>query len=74
VIGHLYGAKTTPHMFVIDAEGNLAYAGAIDDKPDADPASITDANNYVLSALDDLAAGNAVATPSTTPYGCGVKY
>lgn len=73
-IGQLYGAKTTPHMFVIDKEGVLAYAGAIDDKPDADPASVKDAKNYVLAALDDLNAGKAVETPTTAPYGCGVKY
>ncbi|MBK6895963.1 MAG: redoxin domain-containing protein [Alphaproteobacteria bacterium] len=73
-IGQLYGAKTTPHMFVINAEGNVAYAGAIDSVADADPASIAGASNYVLAALDDLKAGNPVQTPTTTPYGCGVKY
>lgn len=73
-IGQLYGAKTTPHMFVIDKEGTLAYAGAIDDKPDADSASIEGAKNYVLAALDDLSAGKPVETPSTASYGCGVKY
>lgn len=73
-IGQLYGAKTTPHMFVIDADGKLAYAGAIDDQPSPDPASVEGATNYVLAALDDLKAGRAVATPATTPYGCGVKY
>ncbi len=73
-IGQLYGAKTTPHMFVINAEGNVAYAGAIDSVADADPASIAGASNYVLAALDDLKAGKPVQTPTTTPYGCGVKY
>lgn len=73
-IGNLYGAKTTPHMFVINAEGTVAYAGAIDSVPDADPASVKDATNYVLAALNDLNAGKDVATPSTPPYGCGVKY
>ncbi len=73
-IGQLYGAKTTPHMFVIDKEGTLAYAGAIDDKPDADPASVEGAKNYVLAALDDLNAGKPVETPTTASYGCGVKY
>ena len=73
-IGREYGAKTTPHMFVINKEGVLAYAGAIDDKPDADPASVEGAKNYVLAALDELSAGKEVSTPSTPAYGCGVKY
>ena len=73
-IGQLYGAKTTSHMFVINAEGNVAYAGAIDSVADADPASIAGASNYVLAALDDLKAGKPVQTPTTAPYGCGVKY
>lgn len=73
-IGRLYGAKTTPHMFVIDEEGVLRYAGAIDDKPSANHATVEGAKNYVLAALDDLSAGRAVATPVTNPYGCSVKY
>jgi peroxiredoxin len=73
-IGHLYEAKTTPHMFVIDKDGVLAYAGAIDDAPSADPATVPNAKNYVKAALDDLAAGRPVATPLTNSYGCGVKY
>lgn len=72
--GRAYGAKTTPHMFVIDAEGRLAYKGAIDDRPSVDPADVPGATNYVRQALDSLLAGKPVATPSTTPYGCGVKY
>ncbi len=73
-VGRLYGAKTTPHMFVIDRGGKLAYAGAIDDKPSTDPDDIPGARNYVSEALDALLAGKAVATASSAPYGCSVKY
>ncbi len=73
-IGRLYEAKTTPHMFVIDANGTLAYMGAIDDKPTPDPASVEGAKNYVRAAIDDLLAGKPVATASTQSYGCSVKY
>ncbi|MFA7277334.1 MAG: redoxin family protein [Pseudobdellovibrionaceae bacterium] len=73
-IGHLYGAKTTPHMFVVDKDGVLAYAGAIDDNDSFDPATVKDAKNYVRAALADLKDGKAVETASTNPYGCGVKY
>lgn len=72
--GRLYGAKTTPHMFVIDKNGLLVYAGGIDDAPSTDPATLANAHNYVRQALDDLAAGHPVATPLTRPYGCSVKY
>ena len=70
-IGHAYGAKTTPHMFVIDDQGVLIYAGAIDDNPSADAAT---AKNYVRAAFDESSAGKPVTTASTAPYGCGVKY
>lgn len=73
-IGQLYGAKTTPHMFVIDQKGVLAYAGAIDDKPGFEPEDLKTAKNYVRAALADLKAGRAVETPLTNPYGCSVKY
>lgn len=73
-IGKLYGAKTTPHMFIIDAEGKVAYAGAIDDNSSVNPDSVKDAKNYVLAALDDLSHGKPVATAQTQPYGCSVKY
>ena len=73
-IGHLYGATATPHMFVIDKDGVLQYAGAIDDRPSADHETIAGAHNYVRAALDDLQAGNPVGTPLTPAYGCGVKY
>lgn len=72
--GRAYGAKTTPHMFVIDSKGVLAYAGAIDDKPSTDQADVKTARNYVAAALDELRAGKPVTTSSTTAYGCGVKY
>lgn len=72
-IGRLYGARTTPHMFVIDRAGILQYMGAIDDAPglNQDP---TKANNYVRAALQQLMAGQKVTTPTTQPYGCSVKY
>jgi len=73
-IGKLYDAKTTPHMFIIHKDGTLVYAGAIDSDSSADPATIEGAENYVLSALENLKAGEPVATPETQPYGCGVKY
>jgi peroxiredoxin len=73
-IGSLYGAKTTPHMFVIDPAGTLVYMGAIDDRPTTDPASLDGATNYVEAALQAVKAGTPVATPMTQPYGCGVKY
>jgi peroxiredoxin len=73
-IGRLYGAQTTPHMFVIDGAGTLVYMGAIDDRPAASHASVRGARNYVQEALDALAAGRPVAVASTRPYGCTVKY
>lgn len=73
-IGKRYGAKSTPHMFVIDAKGTLAYMGAIDDTPTADSADIATAKNYVTRALIALTSGKEVAVKSTRPYGCFVKY
>ncbi len=73
-VGRLYGAKTTPHMYVIDAEGKLAYMGAIDSISSADSDDISKATNYVQKAIAALQAGEAVEHPVTTPYGCGVKY
>jgi peroxiredoxin len=72
-IGKAYGMKTTPHMFVVDKDGNLAYDGAIDDKAaaDGDPRK---ARNYVREAVDNLLAGKKVQLTQTKPYGCGVKY
>lgn len=73
-LGRLYGARTTPHMFIIDGAGLLVYMGAIDDRPAASHASVKGARNYVREALDAMAAGRPVAVASTRPYGCSVKY
>ena len=73
-VGHAYGARTTPHMFVIDARGTLIYAGGIDNTPSPDPATIATATNYVTTALDEAMAGKPVTTPTSRPYGCPVKY
>ena len=73
-IGHLYDAKTTPHMFVIDPSGKVIYQGAIDDKPTTDQSDILGARNYVSEALTAAMAGKPVAVAVTRPYGCSVKY
>lgn len=73
-VGKLYSAKTTPHMYVIDKTGKLAYQGAIDDRPSATQKSLEGAQNYVLAALTSLEKSEPVKTASTTPYGCSVKY
>ncbi len=72
--GKAFGAKTTPHMFVIDKTGVVAYAGGIDDKPSTDREDIPTAHNSVASALGELLAGKAVSVKSTPSYGCSVKY
>jgi hypothetical protein len=73
-IGHLYQAKTTPHIFVIDPRGKLIYQGAIDDKPTTDQADIKTARNYLNEALNADMAGKPVPVTTTRPYGCSVKY
>lgn len=73
-IGHLYDAKTTPQMIVIDPAGKVIYDGAIDNKPTPDVEDIRNANNYVNDALSAAMAGKPIATPFTRPYGCSVKY
>jgi peroxiredoxin len=73
-VGKAYGATATPHMYVIDAKGDLAYQGAIDDTPTADPADIAKAKNYVDAALNEVLAGKPVTTAATRAYGCSVKY
>jgi alkyl hydroperoxide reductase subunit AhpC len=73
-VGKLYEAKTTPHMFIVDAKGKLAYMGAIDSIRSPNPADIEKATPYVADALDALLEGKPVETASTQPYGCGVKY
>ena len=74
VVGKAYGAKTTPHMYIIDDAGILVYQGGIDDKPTADPADIKDSRNHVLAALGEIKAGNKVSVAQSRPYGCSVKY
>lgn len=73
-VGRLFGARVTPHMFVIDPDGVLIYQGAIDSIRSANPADIENAENFVVSALTQAMAGEPVATPVTVPYGCTVKY
>jgi peroxiredoxin len=73
-VGRLYGAKTTPDMYVIDPKGILVYKGAIDNKRSTDLADVQTANNYVKGALDAVMTGKTVPTTATPPYGCSVKY
>ena len=73
-IGHLYDAKTTPNMFIIDPSGKLIYAGAIDDHATTETSDIPSSKNYVSAALTEAMAGQAVQTAYTRPYGCSVKY
>ncbi|MFN0022408.1 MAG: redoxin family protein [Parvularculaceae bacterium] len=74
VVGKAFGAKTTPQMALIDKGGVLRYAGAIDDKPSANHATVAGASNYLLAALSSVEKGEAVAVKETKPYGCSVKY
>ena len=73
-VGRAYGAKTTPHMFVVDPKGTVVYAGGIDDTASTDQADIATAKNFVGAALDEELAGKPVTTASSAPYGCSVKY
>jgi hypothetical protein len=73
-LGHLYSAKTTPQMIVIDPNGNLIYDGAIDNRPTPDPDDIKGADNYLTDALTAAMAGKPVNPAYTRPYGCSVKY
>jgi peroxiredoxin len=72
--GRAYGAKTTPHMFIVDPKGTLIYAGGIDDTPSTDQADMKTAKNYVSTALDEALAGKPVTTATSQAYGCSVKY
>jgi len=72
VVGRRYGAKTTPHMYVIDAEGVLRYQGAVDNHPMRERSG--DHKPYARLAVQDVLAGRAVGVPRTRPYGCSVKY
>ena len=73
-VGRAYGAKTTPHMFIIDPKGKIIYAGAIDSISSADIEDIPKAKNYVMLALEKAMKGKKVTHASTPPYGCSVKY
>ncbi|MFY9643255.1 MAG: thioredoxin family protein [Rhodomicrobium sp.] len=73
-IGHLYDARTTPHMFIVNKDGTLVYMGGIDDKPTSNLDDIQGAKNYVRAALDEVLAGKPVTEAITRPYGCSVKY
>lgn len=73
-IGRSYGARTTPHMYIIDPAGTLVYMGGIDDIPSANPDDIARATQYVRVALAEVLDGDAVSDPVTRPYGCSVKY
>lgn len=73
-VGRAYGARTTPHMYIIDSKGTLVYAGAIDSKPTSRASDIPGATNHVNQALADLQAGKPVSVAATQPYGCTVKY
>jgi len=73
-LGHLYGAKTTPDMYVIDPQGMLIYEGAIDNRATTDPSDVKGAKNYVDTALSEAMAGKQVTTAATRSYGCSVKY
>lgn len=73
-VGKMYGAVTTPHMYVIDTNGQLAYAGAIDNDPSARHEAVKTAQNFVKDAVSALQNGQAVKMAETRPYGCSVKY
>jgi len=74
IVGKMYGATNTPHMYIIDKAGTLVYAGAIDDRPTTRRGDVQGAQNYVRDALQAVAAGQPVKTPVTRAYGCTVKY
>ena len=73
-VGRRYGAKTTPHLFIVNPQGQLIYKGAIDDRPSTDVTDIPNAKNYVQQALNEAMAGQPVSIPETPSYGCSVKY
>jgi hypothetical protein len=73
-VGKLYDARTTPHMYVVDPQGKLIYAGAIDDSRWASEGNTKNAKNHVRTALGEAMAGKPVSVAATSPYGCTVKY
>ena len=74
LVGKAYGARTTPHLYIIDGSGILVYQGGIDDRPTANTADIKDARNHVLAALREMRSGNKISVAQSRPYGCSVKY
>ncbi len=74
VIGRAYGARTTPHMYIIDPKGVLVYAGGIDSIPSARVDDIKSATNYVNQALGEAFGGKPISASATKPYGCSIKY
>ncbi|MGE0356930.1 MAG: thioredoxin family protein [Burkholderiales bacterium] len=73
-VGLAYGAKVTPHMYIIDPSGKVAYNGAIDDRRSTDPADVKTSKNFVVAALEEMKAGKPVSNASNAPYGCTIKY
>ncbi len=73
-VGKLYGAKTTPHLFIIGSKGEMLYQGAIDDQPSTETEDLAKAKNYVDQALQEILAHKGVSVSKTPPYGCSVKY
>lgn len=73
-VGTAYGARTTPHMYIVNKDGTLVYAGAIDSDTSADTSAVSGATNFVAAALDELLGGKPVSKSETKPYGCSVKY
>ena len=72
--GKAYGARTTPHMYIVDPQGRLIYAGGIDSIPSSNPDDIKKAVNYVRQGLDEALAGKPLSAATTRPYGCSIKY
>jgi len=73
-VGRAYGARTTPHMYIVDPKGQLVYAGGIDDKRSTSQADVKVARNYVRAAMGEALAGRTISAASTSPYGCSIKY
>ena len=73
-MGRAYGARTTPHLYIIDPKGTLVYAGGIDNKPSSNPADVATATNHVKVALSEALSGKTITLATTRPYGCSVKY
>ena len=74
VAGKAYGARTTPHMYIVDPQGRLVYAGGIDSIPSNNTDDIKQAVNYVKQGLGEAVAGKPISAATTRPYGCSIKY